>query len=147
MTAANITTARDEMLTVFKDAWDLSDTSNIYDVSYDDNDDFLATQSEKKAFARVKVQHATGGQSSLSNRSGVKNYTRTGFVAIQVFTRNGTGLSLSDLLSQIVMDAYEQTASTASGVWFRNVRLNEIGVDGIWYQVNVLADFTYEENK
>jgi hypothetical protein len=32
-------------------------------------------------------------------------------------------------------------------VELRNVRLNEVGSDGHWYQINVVADFEYDEVK
>jgi hypothetical protein len=42
------------------------------------------------------------------------------------------------------MDVF-QGKSTPGGVWFRDVRLLETDAEGHWSQVNVVADFTYDE--
>ena len=61
-----------------------------------------------------------------------------------MFVPVGDGLSGARVLGKVVVDAY-QGKSTPGGAWFRNVRLQEVGPDGNWSQVNVVAEFTYDE--
>jgi hypothetical protein len=99
-----------------------------------------------KPFARVQVVHQTGAQATLGTKNN-RRFDRAGFVVIEIFTPVSTewGLSFDMNLAIIARDAFEGVG-TDSGIWFRNVRVQEIGADGngCW-QTNVTADFTYDE--
>ena len=129
------TEARDEILTLFKSAWDIG-ASGIplyyWDVPHD--------PPSADDWARITVRHATGGNDAIGNRL----FFRTGLVTIQLFTKYGEGLTQNDTLAKVAVEAF-QGQHTAGGVWFRNVRLNEIGIDGKWFNSNVLADFEYNQ--
>ena len=72
--------------------------------------------------------------------------TRLGLVSVQSFSplSEGGGLSLAQKSAIIARDTFEGVG-TASGIWFRNVRIQEIGATGTWYQMNIIADFEYDE--
>lgn len=132
------TVARDEMLTMFKDAWDASAFSAAPVLYWDvTSDDDLPTDD---VWARITVRHEVGENDAIGNRL----FLRQGTVTVQLFTRFGTGLTNADLASKVVLDAFQGKASP-SGVWFRNARMNEIGQDGEWFQTNILVDFEYTE--
>ena len=65
---------------------------------------------------------------------------------MQVFTAMARGVRPAYDLAQRIIDAYEG-AATPGGVWFRNTRLREIGLDGPWFQVNVFSEFVYDQVK
>ena len=130
--------AINEIQDIFKSAWDATGHAAVYE-----NVDG-SQPSTTAPWARVTVRHVSGGQASLANHVGVRRWYRLGIVTVQVFVPMGEGLSEAYTLSKIISDAYEG-AATPSGVWFRNVRINEVGPDGEWYQFNVSADFTYDE--
>lgn len=133
--------AVDDILGLFKVAWDTTGYTAIYtNVAGDTPDD------EEDPWARVTIQHTDGGQGSLTGGLGTTRWTRFGILTVQLFVPSGEGLSEAHTLGKLVTDAFEGV-STTNGVWFRNVRINEIGPDGEWYQVNVLVDFTYDEVK
>jgi hypothetical protein len=69
-------------------------------------------------------------------------------VTVQVFVPNSQHVGLADVekYATIVRDAFEGKG-TPSGIWFRNAAINEIGVDGPWYQMNVVVEFVYDEMK
>jgi hypothetical protein len=96
------------------------------------------------AWLRVTLRHQTGGQVSLSDAVGAKRWQRIGTLWMQVFTDRGDGGVANYALCEQLMRAYEGTA-TEGGVWFRNTRLNEIGVDGAFWLNNVLTQFQYDE--
>lgn len=98
-----------------------------------------------KAWARVNIQHTQSDQKSLG-APGTRRFERWGYVTAQIFTplSEGQGLSLSEQLVIIARNAFEGN-STPSGVWFRKVTAKEIGVDGPWWNTNVIASFCYDE--
>lgn len=132
-----ITEARDEILTLFQTAWDAN--SNGTPVYYWD----VPHEPPKSGdWARVSVQHQTGGDAAIGGRF----FDRAGIITVQLFTIYGRGLSNADSLSKVCLDAFEGK-STSGGVWFRNARINEIGLDGKWFNTNVIVEFEYTEVK
>lgn len=145
---ATVFQARDEILSLFKAAWDAGAESAGVLVLYADSKADIPTgmdaDNNPLPWARVTVQHIGSLQGSLAGSHGTRRWTRNGIVTVQIFTAFGTGLSLSDKLAMIALGAFEGK-ETASHVWFRNVRPEEIGQDGVWFQTNVIAEFTYDE--
>lgn len=131
--------ATDQILDIFKTAWDPTG----YKAFYDDVRDQRET--DKSPWAAVMVRHAAGRQNNLGG-IGNRSFLRLGVLIITINTPSASGLSAGYQLAKVVADAYEG-ASSPNGVWFRNVRLNELGRDGSFYQMNVLADFEYHETK
>jgi hypothetical protein len=140
----NITQARDDILTRFRTEWLADGISAPVKLVFDDFEDDLP--SSTSPWTRITVRHATGGQISLSNEAGKRRYDRKGTVFVQIFTPFGDGLTLSDSLAIIAARAFEGK-ETPLHVWFRDVRFVEVGRDGHWYNVNVLAAFEYDEVK
>lgn len=101
-----------------------------------------------KAYGRATVLHVAGRQQSLAGEGGARRYGRRGMVVVQVFgpMNDGKGLKIAGALAKIVTDTYEGKSSP-SGIWFRNVRFNEIGADDGRFQINAYADFQYDEVK
>lgn len=137
---ATFQVAKDEILGLFKTAWDTTGYEAIYENVGDD------PPGSADPWARATLRHFAGGQASLANDNGRRRWEREGNIVIQIFVPAGDGLSEAYDLAKIVADAYEG-AATASQVWFRNVRIQEVGPDKSWFQVNVIADFTYDEVK
>ena len=132
--------ANDEVLAVFKAAWDTTGFIAVYENVRGDKPTTTAP------WARASLRNVTGRQATLANHDGVRRWRRDGILTIQIFVPLGEGLQEGYSLSKVVTDALEGT-STPSAVWFRNVSVNEIGPDGEWFQFNVLAEFTYDEVK
>jgi hypothetical protein len=130
--------ARDEMLAVFKAAWDTTD----YDanVVYSDKDGRPANAA---AWARVVLRHADGGQASLADHDGKRRWKAIGTLWVQVYGPAGDGEVLTMALAQTVLNAYR--TARGGGVWYRNPRKREAPSSGDFSQVNVLVDFQYDE--
>lgn len=133
-------TASDEMLAFFKTAWDTTSLIAVYENVKG------AVPTTQVAWARPVIRHGAGGIQSLTGGLSTTNYERTGLMVVSIFIPNGNGLSLGRSLSKTVADAFEGK-STASGVWFRNIRVVEVGPDNEWYQFNVVIEFIYDEVK
>ena len=140
----SITQARDEMLTMLKDAIEASSYSTIT-IRYQDisQEREAAAASSPDPYLCAEVQHIFGGQTSLGRPA---RFTRRGLIRVSIFNPRGSGMSTSDEIAQIVLDAYEGQSSPG-GVWFRNATVREAAVDGIWTRVDVVIDFTYNEQK
>lgn len=141
--------ARDEILGLFNTAW----TSNAGAVNGGDVPPVAwpgvdaSAHDPESAHARVFLRHVDSRQASFG-QVGQRRFNRKGLLTIQVFTptARNTGLSLAENLATIARDAYEGIG-TASGIWFRNVRIQEVGPDKGLYQMNVVAEFEYDELK
>jgi len=142
--------ARDEMHAMFKTAWDAGAESTGVQVLYADAKKAVPTTNDASSnpspWARIAITHTGGGQASLSGLSGNARWERLGLIIIEIFTPLGTGGVLADKLAKIAKDAYEGKYSPG-GVWFRNVRLNEVGASGAWWKNNIIVEFEYDEIK
>ena len=132
--------ANGEILTIFKDAWDPTGHLALYENVQGDR------PTAQSPYARISVRHGPPGPTSLTGSLGTHRFERTGLLTVQIFIPNGQGLSLGYVLGKIVADAFEGVASPLQ-VWFRNIRVNEVGPSDEWFQFNVLVDFTYDEIK
>lgn len=139
---ATLLQARDEILGALKTAWDADPGSTGLPVLYSDTEEDVPATG---AWARVTVQHNEGFQATLSNAVGARRFRRLGTVTVQVFTPHNEGGTLSDTLATVAKNAFEGVTTSPGRVIFRNVRVNEVGQDKEWFQVNVLADFEYDE--
>jgi hypothetical protein len=142
------TAATDEMLAIFKAAWDAGATNPTL-VSYPNVapiNGIVLPPATTLSWARVTIQHDEGNQQSLAGALGTQTWERGGILTVQIFVPMGEGLAEAHALAQIAVNAYEGVAS-AGGAWFRKVRVQETGSDGEFYAVNVLVDFTYTEVK
>jgi len=131
--------ANDDILALLKAAWDPTGHEMFYD------DIREQRETDQTPWAQVVVRHAAGQQDTLGG-AGNRSFLRLGVVIVTINTPSGSGLSIAYALAKVVADAYEGVSSP-NGVWFRNVRINELGRDGTFYRTNVLIDFEYSEMK
>jgi hypothetical protein len=99
---------------------------------------------EDEYWIRVAARHAPSATRAFGRNPGM--YGRAGTLWVQLFAPVGQGLAGAYAHAKMISDALEGV-STAHCVWFRNVRVQEVGASGVWSQINILADFTYDEIK
>lgn len=141
------TEARDEILTLFTDAWNAG-TPPIPLLLYTDKHKDLP---DDAPYARITINHNVFQQATvggkISSGGGGMRFRRFGIVTVQVFTISGDGLTAGDPLVDLALDAFEGENTGSDRIEFRNVRANEIGQDGPWHQTNVTAEFNYDRVK
>lgn len=142
MTAANIADAMQEIALLFTTAW----APRAVELP---NADFDAKGvAETDTWARLALDMVTGAQSTLAGLDGASLWGRGGFVYVSVFTPLGRGSHAGYVAAEIAVNAY-QGKRTASDAWFRNVRIDDEGQgrggDKLWWQTNVIAEFTFEQ--
>lgn len=143
MALSTFVAARDEIVTVFKTAWDAI-TPPVPPVIYADVES--DPPKDATSWAAVQVLHQISGQATLGE-SGNRRFRREGLVVVKIYTKAGDGLATNDLLSKVALNAFEGKTSASGSVWFRNVRMQEGGQDGDWQISTVMADFEYDEVK
>jgi hypothetical protein len=147
MPIATLEAGRDEILLHFTTKWNAG-TAPIPLLLYDDKARDLPTNA---SYARITVKHnvfpqVTVGATVAKGGNGVR-FRRFGIVTVQVFTISGDGLTNSDNLVDLALDAFEGEKTGLDRIEFRNARANEIGQDGPWFQTNVIAEFVYDRVK
>ena len=135
--------ARNAIVTAFLSQWQSGASAAVGyepEIAYDNV--FLVEPTDRH-WARLSIQHTAGRQATFGP-VGERHFRRSGLVTLQIFLLADTGLSDGDKLAEIAVAAFEGI-STDDGVWFRNVRSNEVGFDGVWFQINVVAEFEYDK--
>ena len=132
-----------EMHTVFKTVWDAYGygSAPFYNAFYE-NVDCGVRSSAEEPWAKVYVRHLTGGAVTISGGNGSHVERALGLYTIQLFQPAGAGIDYTQI--RALMAAF-RGVTTASGVIFRNVKPNEVGLDGDFYQTNIIANFEYDE--
>jgi len=111
-------------------------------LTYEDHD--FDPPASKTSWARLVIKHFSGGKSLGSGTSAV--YRRRGQLTLQIFTaigEEGPGAVGARQLGGPIVQNMESVGAVGN-IWFRNSVMKEIGVDGVWYQVHVQTDFTYD---
>lgn len=134
--------AFDDMADMFKAAWDTTNLAAAYEDLADDD----PLPKGDASWARFSVRHEESFQASMGAALNQRQFRRRGTITVQIFTPSGKGLSERLTLAKVVSDAFEGRSSPG-GVWFKNVKMNEIGRDGYFFQTNVLINFEYDEVK
>lgn len=146
---ATFETARDEILAAFKTRWDLDSGAHnggtVPAVRYEGTE-LAGLPPHDAPWAKVTIRHTLGSQASLASDVGLRRFEKLGIATVQVFAplEKASGLVQAERLAMVAKKAFEGR-STAGGVWFRNTRIVEVGVDGPWFQMNVIAEFSYDE--
>lgn len=148
MPTPTLDSARDEIFGLFNTKW-VADTPAINGgtpilVEWQGVDSGSPPPSDE-AYARITLRYATSNQSTFG-KTGQRRFVRPGVVTVQVFApvSAGGGLSFAEQAAIIARDAFEGIG-TASGIWFRNSRILDVGPDKSWYQMNVVNEFQYDE--
>lgn len=132
--------ARDVILGVLMPVWNGFETPPLH-IEFDDAP--TNQQPSGVPWGRATIRNTAGAQSSLTGPFGnSKRFTNGGTLFVQLFAPIGDGSETLYDMAQAIVDAYR--VAKHCNVWFRNVQMNEVGARGPWEQINVLADFTYD---
>lgn len=135
--------ANDHMFKVFKDAWDLTGFPAFYD-DVAPAPDIGGSTPSATVWARATIRYADGFQSSLTGPlEQLKRHSRIGVVIIQVFGPVGDGSTAAYDAAQLVLNAYEK--SRGIPVWFKHIRAKNVPGRSTYTQINVIADFSYDD--
>lgn len=132
----NRTDARDRILSPLKDVVTANSLYAIYD------DTKKAVPNDATTWVRISVRHRRGSRASLGNKAGSRKNNQSGFVFIEIYTPRENGLVNSDIISAAFA---ENIRSGQDGdIWYSDVSEIEVGEDGNWFRVDVIAEFNYD---
>ena len=140
MPIPDIRTARVEVMSHFATAW-AAQTPPVPVLLYDDKERDVP---DDAPYARIIMRHNLRDRRTLGNETGNRRFRSFGVITVQVFAISGDGLTRSDELVNVAVNAFEGDKTGEDRVHFRNVSHQEIGQDGPWFQVNVTAEFDYD---
>lgn len=129
--------AREAILTAFIAAWG-SETPFAFD-----NEDF--NPPSDSSWVRLSVREVESEQETLGP-VGARRYRRNGVAELAVHALPDRGAQRSDELVKIFRDSFEGV-TLASGVYFTDCQVQEVGIEGAYYRVNALAVFWFSETK
>jgi hypothetical protein len=139
------TQARDAIADTINSAWLASGVTSAYELQWDNvKADPPGEDSAGNAlpWGRVTVRHLISPQETIGGPECSKFLTE-GLVTVQVFTPSGDGHVLGDQIVEVLKAALRNVS--VGNLWFFDVRVNEIGQDGPWFNQNVVAGFRYQE--
>lgn len=101
---------------------------------------------QSKYWARVSTQSVDEPQANLgADAEGKRRYTGLGLVFVQIFVPKTEGNDYKGAkLAELARNAY-RGKKTTGGVWFRNVRINNLEPEELFYRFNVVAEYEYDE--
>lgn len=131
--------ATDEILILFKAAWDTTTFDAFYENVADDRDD------SEDPYCQVWIRHTAGAQRTMGAPGG-RRFNRTGILLVQLYCPSGKGLQESYRLAKVLADAFEGSR-TPGDVWFRNTKIDERQRDGNFRRLDFTTEFSYDEIK
>jgi len=156
--ATTLEVAQDQIYERFRSVW-VADTPALLggsplapaSIQYEDSTNWtgrpVGDDDNGRAWARINIRHATGNQATLADGNGGSLFTQEGTVIVQVFAdyKSNKGSTLAVQLAMVAKKAFE--GKRTSDVWFKRARYQEVGREGRWYQINVSADFEWDERR
>ncbi len=137
--------ARDAVISLIDVAWKAAPASSSIEMQYTnvqaDKPNSSVPVASAVSWARTTVQVLAASQST----QGKRRFRTIGSVTVQIFTPFGDGHTLGDTLSAIVLATLRGHVGSVDGIDFSDVTPVEIGVDGPWFNINVTAEFTFQE--
>ena len=134
---ASRTDFRDRLLTPLKV---VADNLSVYAI-YDDTGKSVPTDGTV-TWVRIVVKHGNGSRSSLGRKNGSGKFTQSGFTFIEIYTPRENGLVDSDILSAAFADSLRNFSD--GDIWIGDVSAVEMGPDGNWQRVDIVAEFSYD---
>jgi hypothetical protein len=99
-------------------------------------------------FARVSMVQASTRQASFAEADGASKtkYDNRGHIIVQVFAPMNAEDAFYNggLLAEKARDIFRRV-ETPSGMWFRNMRVNELPNDGEFFRWNVIIEYEFVE--
>lgn len=141
------TTARDAVFARLRTAWLADPTTAPIAIHWDDVpvdpvDEDVTEPGDPEPFARVTLRTLTSGAETLGGVDQAK-YQTEALLNVQFFEPYGEGHELADVVVEVIKNALR--GKQDGSLWYFDVRVNEIGIDGAHFRTDTLAGVRYEE--
>lgn len=108
---------------------------------YDDTAERVPEDGSIK-WVRISVKHRAGARSSLGRADAKSKNTISGFVFVEIYTPREDGLQDSDIISKAFADKFRKFPD--GDIWIAETSEMEMGEDGNWFRVDIIAEFSYD---
>jgi hypothetical protein len=139
--------AFDQIMTLFKSAWD-SGASGVavhWPNVRNDVDGARNTPADSAdEWARISIQHSSGRQVSIGSPDGSRQFRQSGLITVEIYVPHSKGTARAWQLVRVALNAF-RGKSTSGGLTFDSPRPREVGNDGPWFRVDALIGFKYDE--
>lgn len=100
---------------------------------------------DRGGYLEFNIRHATGVQAALStSAAGERLWENAGVATVKINSPIASGNSVGYTLAESLVSALR---ANNSAVWFRNIRIRELGSEGGYTQITVLWDFEYRDTE
>ena len=143
---STILEARNAIMQVVSDGWAADPLTQNLTLLWDDVQGDAPghdANGEPVSYGRCTVRHLLGGEETIGGE-GLGKDLQQGQVVVQVFTPKGHGYLTADPIVQVVKRFFQRQRFGGDGYFFE-VTASEIPSATDWVQVNVVAQFRYEE--
>jgi len=98
-----------------------------------------------KSWARLSIKDNLRSQATIGNSPDCRRFEAQGVILIEVYTPSGMGglAGYAGTMCTLLQSAFE--TPNIADPWFRNARINPVGLDRFWYHANVVVEFSYAE--
>lgn len=97
------------------------------------------------SYIKYTIRHAIGLQAALSMNAAKKRlWENAGVCGVIVNSPIASGNTVGYTLANLLKSALR---ANNSAVWFRNIRIRELGSEGGYTQITVLWDFEYRDTE
>ena len=127
--------ASQELIALVRTTWEANSAAPLY---YDNED--VERPEDLTSFGRVAIRHDAGTRITLGPNG---TFRRFGTLYVQLFVKQGVGTTEVRTLSDAIAHALEDVPASF-GVFIRDVDVYELGSDGVFWQINVAAAFSYD---
>jgi hypothetical protein len=99
-----------------------------------------------KYWTRVSKQGVLEEQTTLRDENGERRYTAYGLIFVEIYAPKSAGNApvVARALAVVARNAY-RGKTTPSKVIFRNARIKEVPEEALYYRLNVVAEYEYDE--
>lgn len=96
------------------------------------------------SYARLSIRETIGGQETLGP-PGARRYKRNGVTELYIYAVANFGTLKADELVALFRGSFEGVSF--GGLSFTDCNVVDLGVEGVWWRVNALARFWFDETK
>jgi hypothetical protein len=97
-------------------------------------------------WAQVRWQHNNSVKQGIGQVDGKSRYENQGVLTIELYLVGGRGLLQNAELTTHICNAFRGVRGP-SGILYKFVKPNDIGVVALWFRTDVVVEFYYDEFK
>lgn len=142
---ANLVTIEDEIFTRLKAVWTTHADTSGYALAYNNVRQTLASvENGSVPWALADVQTGISIQTAFGDENKAR-FENRGQLVVSVSSLPGDGKKVAKKMAQVVVNAFRRHRTPSGVVFPADVIIQDVGVVGLWYKMNVIVPYMAEE--